>query len=89
MEDYNFNDKPDEFRFFIDSSKLSLKAVLLHIGNEFLSVPIGHAAHIMKSYFNMKLLLIVVKYHEFQWQICGDFKVIIVLLLGMWLGYTE
>jgi hypothetical protein len=35
--------KPEEWRLFIDSSKLRLKAVLLHNGNMHPSVPIGHA----------------------------------------------
>ena len=34
-----------EWRLFIDSSKLSLKAVLLHNGNQHPSVPVGHCLH--------------------------------------------
>jgi len=34
-----------EWQLFIDSSKLSLKAVLLHNGNQHPSIPVGHAAH--------------------------------------------
>ncbi|KAJ8886487.1 hypothetical protein PR048_012698 [Dryococelus australis] len=41
-----------------------------------------------ESYSNMKLILRVIKYHEFQWQICRDLKVV-ALLLGMQLGYTK
>ena len=33
----------DEWRLFIDSSKRSLKYVLLHKGNKFACVPIGHS----------------------------------------------
>ena len=33
----------DEWRLFIDSSKLSLKCVLLQKGNKFACVPIGHS----------------------------------------------
>ena len=36
---------PTEWRLFIDSSKVSLKAVLLHKGNEFPSVPLALAAN--------------------------------------------
>ena len=32
-----------EWRLFLDSSKLSLKAVLLHNGNKHSSIPVGHA----------------------------------------------
>ena len=37
--------EPSNWRLFIDSSKLSLKAVLLHNGNKFPSVPIAHSFH--------------------------------------------
>jgi len=36
---------PQEWRLFIDSSKLSLKAVLLHNGNQHPSIPVGHGVH--------------------------------------------
>jgi hypothetical protein len=48
---------PTEWCLFIDSSKLSLKAVLLHYGNKFLSVPVSHATNMKESYENMKPLL--------------------------------
>lgn len=35
--------KPEDWRLFIDSSKESLKAVLLHNGNKFAAVPIAHS----------------------------------------------
>jgi len=34
---------PEEWRLFIDSSKASLKAVLLYNGNKKPSVPVAHA----------------------------------------------
>ena len=40
---HEFN--PDQWRLFIDSSKVSLKEVLLHNGNRFPSVPLAHAAN--------------------------------------------
>jgi hypothetical protein len=36
----------------------------------------------------MKLLLEKIKYGEFKWKVCGDFKVV-ALLLGMQLGYIK
>jgi len=36
---------PQEWRLFIDSSKLSLKAVLLRNGNQHPSIPVGQAVH--------------------------------------------
>jgi len=35
---------PDQWRLFIDSSKVRLKVVLLRNGNKFPSVPLTHAA---------------------------------------------
>ncbi|ESN93095.1 hypothetical protein HELRODRAFT_165255 [Helobdella robusta] len=84
----NLNYDPTEWRLFIDSSKLSLKAVLLHNGNHLPSVPIGHAAHKKETYRNMKILLNSINYNEHKWKICGDLKVI-AILLGMQLGYTK
>ena len=44
----------DEWRLFIDSSKVSLKAVLLHNGNVLPSIPVAHAFGIKESYDSMK-----------------------------------
>jgi len=44
----NMNHCSDEWRLFIDSSKVSLKAVLLQNGNVFPSIPIAHAFKIKK-----------------------------------------
>ena len=72
----------------MDSSKLSLKAVLLHNGNQYPSIPIGHAVHLKETYSNLQMLLGKIKYNDHGWQICGDLKVI-GLFLGMQTGYTK
>jgi len=46
-----------DWRLFIDSSKLSLKAVLLHNGNTLPSIPVGHSVRNKESYENMKILM--------------------------------
>jgi len=74
------------WRFFIDSSKLSLKAVLFH-NNTIPSIPVGHSVH-NESYENKKILMDAINYDKFKWQICGDLKVI-VLLLGLQQGFTK
>jgi hypothetical protein len=73
---------------FIDSSKSSLKVVLLHNGNTYPSVPVGHSVHMNESYENMVILLNALNYDKYQWSICGDLKVI-GLLLGMQGGFTK
>ena len=62
--------------------------VLLHNGNKFPSVPLAHAANMKESYESMKLLLGNIKYDEFNWKLCGDLKVV-ALLLGRQLGCTK
>jgi len=47
---------PDQWCLFVDSSKVSLKVVLLHNGNRFPSVPLVHAATKKEIYESMKLL---------------------------------
>lgn len=79
---------PSEWRLFVDSSLLSLKAVLLHNGNSYPSVPIGHAAYMKETYENMQLLLKHIEYSRYNWNICGDLKVV-AILLGLQLGYTK
>ena len=48
----------------------------------------GHAVHMKETYINMKVLLNSINYNEHKWKICGDLKVI-AILLGMQLGYTK
>lgn len=79
---------PSDWRLFIDSSKLSLKAVLLHNGNTYPSVPVAYSAYMKESYENMQKLLSAIDYKKYKWHICGDLKVI-GLLLGMQPGYTK
>jgi len=67
---------------------VSLKVVLLHSENKFPSIPLGHAANMKESYESKKLLLGKIKYDEFKWNLCGDLKVV-ALLLRMQLGYTK
>lgn len=80
--------KVDEWRLFIDSSKNSLKGVLLHNGNVLASIPVAYSQHMKETYDNMRVLLTKIKYTTFHWRICGDLKVI-ALLMGMQPGYTK
>ena len=79
---------PADWRLFIDSGKNSLKAVLLHNGNEKPSVPLAHAFGMTETYETMRQLLDSIKYNDFKWHICGDLKVV-ALLLGLQSGYTK
>jgi hypothetical protein len=68
---------PEEWWLFIDSAKPSLKAVLLHSGNIYPTVPLAYSVHMKKSRESTCTLLN-----------CIDLKVI-GLLLGMLQGYTK
>ena len=88
MQELGIEHRSEEWRLFVDSSQVSLKAVLLHNGNLYPSIPLGHAVHMKETYENMQFLLTCIKYHNYGWCICDDFKVI-GLLLGMQPGYTK
>jgi len=79
---------PEQWRLFIDASKTSLKAVLLHNGNELPSIPVAYAPSTKETYTTMNNILVEVDYKKYQWEVCGDFKVIAVLL-GLQAGYTK
>ena len=77
-----------EWRLFIDASKLSIKAVLLHNGNTFPSVPVAYSVTMRETYQNLKQILRCINYDQYKWAICADFKVI-ALLTGLQSGYTK
>jgi hypothetical protein len=77
-----------DWRLFVDSSARSLKAVLLHNGNTKPSIPVAHSVHLKETYDNMCVLLQSIKYDINQWKICGDLKVI-GMLMGMQAGFTK
>ncbi|UYV81646.1 hypothetical protein LAZ67_20001789 [Cordylochernes scorpioides] len=88
MEALGHDHDTEEWRLFIDSSKISMKAVLLHNGNKFPSVPIAHASNMKETYENRKLLLKKIEYERYGWKICSDLK-FVALLRGLQLGYTK
>ena len=88
MSELGYKHEVDEWRLFIDSGKISLKAVLIHNGNQKPSVPLAHAVGMKETFQSMEILLKVINYRNYNWNICGDSKVI-SLLLGLQLGYTK
>lgn len=79
---------PTEWRLFLDSSKRSLKCVLLHNGNAYGAVPVGHSVHLREEYNDIKLVIDLLKYQEHNWVICVDLKMV-NFLLGQQHGYTK
>ena len=88
MQTLNISHNPLDWRFFIDSTKLSLKAVLLHNGNTLPSIPVGHSVHNKESYETIKIPIEAINYDKVKWQICGDLKET-ALLLGLQQGFTK
>jgi hypothetical protein len=66
MEALGHQHNTPEWRLFIDSSEFNLKAVLLHNGNKYPSVPLAHAVNMKESYENMKLLLEKINYEKYK-----------------------
>lgn len=79
---------PIEWRLFIDSSSRSLKAVLLHNGNNYPSLPMAHSVHLKEDYTSVKMLLSALKYDDYGWEVIGDFK-IVSFLMGLQGGFTK
>ena len=62
--------RAQEWRLFINSSKRSLKCVLLHNGSTYACLPIGHLTKLKKDYNNIKMVLQKLDYDSHQWLIC-------------------
>ena len=72
--------RSNDWRLFIDSSKRSLKCILLHNGNQYGSIPIGYSVTLKENYENIKVVLERLKYCVHQWLICVDLKMVNFLL---------
>jgi hypothetical protein len=66
--------------FIIDSSKISLEAVLLHNGSKYASVPVGHSVRMEDSYDNLTLVLTMLNCKDHGWM--NAFKEVIAKFLG-------
>ena len=80
--------RPEDWRLFIDSSKRSLKCVLLHNGNFYGSIPIAHSTTLKEQYEAIKFVLQKITYNEHEWVICVDLKMVNILL-GQQSGFTK
>jgi len=56
MEEFQFEHTSGQWRLLIYSSKVSLKAVLLHNGNKLPSITLADAAHVTRTFrFSCKI----------------------------------
>lgn len=88
MEALNIEYNPRDWRVFVDASQSSLKVALLNRGKRLPTIPIAYSTILRESHETMKLILNKIKYDEHKWDICGDFKVI-GLILGLQTGWTK
>lgn len=79
---------PKDWRLFMDSSKRSLKCVLLHNGNVYGAIPVGHSVVLKEQYEHVRTVLQLLNYNEHKWIICVDLKMV-NFLLGQQGGYTK
>lgn len=79
---------PGDWRLFIDSSTRSLKAVLLFNDKKVASLHIGHSVTLKECYATMPLLLNNIQYQNHKWLLCGEPKVLSILL-GKQGGHTK
>jgi len=56
--------RPEQWRLFIDASKTSLKAVLLHNENKLPSIPVAYAPSTKETYTTMNNILVEVDYKK-------------------------
>ena len=88
MSELGCEHNPADWRLFIDSSKTSFKAVLLHNGIIKPSIPVGYSILRKETYNTMKILFDLLEYPKYTWKICSDLKVVSPLR-GLQLGYTK
>jgi hypothetical protein len=84
LSEYN----PSEWHLFIDSSKRSLKCVLLNNSNKYGFIPIGHSTTMKEECKAISLVLEKINYQEHQCVICVDLKMV-NFFLGQQSGYTK
>lgn len=80
--------KAKEWRLFIDSSKRSLKAVLLHNSNKYAPILIAHSVTFKEEYKNIELVLHKIKYSEHNRQICGDLKILFFFWISSQISWS-
>ena len=79
---------PEEWRLFLDSSKRSLKCVLLHNRNKYGVIPVGHSNALKEQQNDNKTIMDLRKYREHGWIICVNLKMV-SFLLGQQRSYTK
>lgn len=72
--------KAKDWKLFIDSSKRSVKKVLLYNGNQFTSVLVTYLTPLKEKYEAVMYVLEKIHYDQHEWFICVDLKMVNFLL---------
>lgn len=88
MNEMGIDHDSNDWKLFIDSSKFSLKAVLLDKTNTKPSIPIAYTTNTKESYESLKAILEKIDYATHKWRICCDLKVV-NMLRGLKSGYPK
>ncbi|GFU38630.1 uncharacterized protein TNCV_1495621 [Trichonephila clavipes] len=80
--------QPSDWRLFIDSSKRSLKCILLNNGNKYGFIPIAYSVTLKEEYANITKVTETINYQDPKWFICVDLKMV-NFLLGQQGGYMK
>lgn len=78
----------NDWRLFIDGSKSSLKAVLLHNDNRYMPIPVAYSRTMKETHRSIKIIFKKIKYMDHKWDVSGDLKVV-ALIEGLQLGRTR
>ena len=62
--------------------------MLLHNGNNYLSLTMAHSVHVKEEYTSVKMLLSALKYDDYEWEVIGDFKMV-SFLMSLQGGFTK
>lgn len=60
---------PKDWQLFIDIPTTSLKAALLHNGDNYLTLPLTHSVCLKEGYYSVKTLLEALQYNQHNWEI--------------------
>ena len=82
---FNMKYKADVWTFYWFIGKKSQSSTLKEW--KYASVPVGHSVHFKECCENLDLILTKLSYADHEWIICGDLKVISMLLRNTKLPY--
>ena len=83
-------DAAEHLASYLKKRNLVMKGTqsIVYRSDKFVSIPIAHSTILKDSYVNMEKVLSLNKYSGHNWMICGNLK-IVTILLGQQSGFTK